>query len=91
MEEFFEEKNLNDEWDEDEVILDEISRLVFCGDIKHDDYSPRICLSSLEYFLLRNFEINTYKELYDLKMRVYGKVIDLSGGSNMSELESRGV
>lgn len=85
MEDFFEESELNSKDKGDEIILDEISRRVFCGDIKHDDYSPRICLTSLEYFLLTNFEINTYKELYDLKMKVYGKVIDLGGGSNLSD------
>ncbi len=45
MEDFFEESELNSKDKGDEIILDEISRQVFCGDIEHNDYSPRICLT----------------------------------------------
>ncbi len=73
----------------DEIILDEISRRMFSGDIKDNDYSSKTGLTSLEYFLLRNFEISTWKEVSDLKKKVYGRVMNLNGGSNMSEFESR--
>jgi len=87
MEKSFGQKDYD--WDGyfDEVILKELALGVFCGDVEHSDYSSSICLTSLEYFLLENFEIQTFEELQDLKMRVQAKVIDLEGGSNLSNYE----
>lgn len=87
MEKDFEESELNSKDQQDEVILGDISKMVYCGDISDNDYSPRTGLTSLEYLLFRNFDANTWGEVCDLKKKIYGKVIDLCGGSDLSNFE----
>ncbi len=86
MESFFEGNELNSE-EADEIILDDISRRVFCGDIDDKYHSSETGLTSLEYLLLRNFGADTDEEIYDLKSKIHGKLLDLSGGSDLSNFE----
>lgn len=87
MEDFFGEKDFNEEKEFDEIILDQLSLELFSGDIKEDYYSIRSDLTSLDYHLYRSFGIDSFEQLVSLKKRVLAKRSDLEGGSNLLDFE----
>lgn len=87
MEDFLGEKDVNEEKEFDEIILDQLSLELFSGDIKESSYSERSDLTSLDYHLYRSFEIDSFEKLVSLKKRVFAKLSVLDGGSNLSNFE----